>query len=53
MKTGKFHVDVRRCLRPKNLTEFSLDMSVTKSTLDAFGRRLNTISATPLKLSGI
>ena len=28
-------------------------MSVTKSTLDAFGRRSNTISATPLKLSGI
>ena len=53
MKTGKFHVDVRRCLSPKNLNEFSLDISVTKSTLDAFGRRPNTISATPLKLSGI
>ena len=32
------YVDVRHCLRPKNFIEFSLDTSVTKSTLDSFGR---------------
>ena len=32
------------------LIEFSLDISLTKSTLDDFGRRSNTISATPRKL---
>ena len=38
------YFDVRSCLRPKNLTEFSLDIYVTKSTLDDYGRRPNTIS---------
>ena len=33
MKIGNFHVDVRRCLHPKNLTEFSLEMSVTSRLL--------------------
>ena len=33
-------------LRSNNLIEFSLDISVTQSTLDHFSRRSNTISAT-------
>ena len=37
----------RRCLRPKDLIVCALDIYVTKSTLDDFGRQSNTISATP------
>ena len=44
-QTGIF--DVPCCLSPKNLIEFSLDIYVTKSTLDDFGRWSYTISATP------
>ena len=36
---------------PKNLNEFSLDVSVTKSTLDDFTRRSYTIFVTPWKAS--
>ena len=36
-----------------SLIEFSLDISLTKSTLDDFGRLSNIIYATPRKLSGI
>ena len=38
--------DVPCHLRSKNQIEFSLDISVTQSTLDHFSRRSNTISAT-------
>ena len=39
--------------RKKNIIEFSLDVSETKSTHDDFARESCTISATPWKLSGI
>ena len=44
-QTGIF--DVTCCLSQKNLIEFSLDIYVTKSTLDDFGIGSNTFSATP------
>ena len=37
--------DVPRCFHPNILIEFSLDIYVTKTTLDDFGRRSNIISA--------
>ena len=39
--------DVPRRLRSNDLIEFCLYVSVTMSTLDDFGRRSYTISATP------
>ena len=39
--------DDLRCLRSKNFIEFCLNIFVTKSTLDDFARRSNTISAIP------
>ena len=40
-------------MHPKNLIEFSLDITGTESTFNDFGRWSNTISAIPLKLSGM
>ena len=40
------YFDVQRCFGAKNVFEFSLDISVTKSTLNDFVRWSNTISDT-------